>query len=305
MNFRPYVLILLGGALSALLYFNSLYFAGTSILGQLAPLPLLLAGLGLGLPAALSAATMALSLIFALGGVSGGLNYLVTTGVPIVFLVRQALLVRIQGRKKFWYPEGRLAADMAGLVTLLVLIATFVLPVTEIQEQLQKATQHAANQFGNPEVEAVVQALMKLMGTYYFAGVGFSACLVLFLNLALAQGLLRRAKMLQRPIMRLSRLDLPWWPWVVLVALGLGAVVAQGVFAVACINGLLSLSFIFLLQGLSIIHHFREKRGFSNLFLWFFYGLVLVFSWLVIFITLLGVFEPWLSLHQRIEMSQE
>ncbi|MFN7709484.1 MAG: DUF2232 domain-containing protein [Holosporales bacterium] len=309
MKFHPYLVMVIGGALSALLYFNALVLSGASFLGHLAPLPILLAGFGYGLLQAAGAAGLATALVMVFLGLEPGFHYLVSMTLPSLVLVRQGLLHHVHGKKTFWYPEGRLAADVVGVMALCVFVASLWVSSIHATQKLQQEWQNAggmvASQMGNPEVAVLMQNILHFMASHYFGVAGFLGGVMLLLNFGLAHGLLRRARMMQRRSMKLAYLDLPWWPWVAGALLGVGAVAFSGVLKVACLNALMTLGFLFLLQGLSIIHHFREKRRFSNLFLWFFYGLMLVFSWPVIVITLIGVFEPWLRLHQRIERSQE
>lgn len=133
---RPAVAILLslGAGLVAGLMFASMASGGrlSMLLGFLLPLPPLVAGLALGLPAAGIAAVTGALVGFGFGGVYAGLWFALVIGLPVTVLVRQALLSRdtpsavgaLVGAPGAvvteWYPPGALLGWATGMCVALL-----------------------------------------------------------------------------------------------------------------------------------------------------------------------------------------
>ena len=106
------------GVVSAFFYLAVLFGGfGALILGYLAPLPLFLAGLWLGSTASLLAGAAGTVAVLAVSSsVLVSLAYLVTAAVPVILVVRQALLARAAADGSVeWYPPGRLLMALTGM----------------------------------------------------------------------------------------------------------------------------------------------------------------------------------------------
>src|SRR5689334_2906645 len=92
---RALLMFIGGGVLSALLYLSVVTGGmGALILAYLAPLPLLMVGLGAGFRSFAIAAAAALVVVGLLGGPVFGLTYAMANGVVVAVIIRQALLAR-------------------------------------------------------------------------------------------------------------------------------------------------------------------------------------------------------------------
>jgi len=94
--------------------------------------------------------------------------------------------------------------------------------------------------------------------------------------------------------------ELPWWPWWALAVIGIFAFFGSGQVGTISINMLWALLNAFMLEGLAIIHSYSTKYEQRNLFLWIFYTLMVVFGWLALPVLIVGIFEPWLNLKERL-----
>ena len=100
----------------------------------------------------------------------------------------------------------------------------------------------------------------------------------------------------------IESLELDLWIWIVLGVAILGRVLGKNTFIGAySFNVLLVLIMPFLLQGLSIMHVFCHTRPQGRGLLWTFYVFMVMCFWIVPFMVLLGIFEPWLQLRRRID----
>ena len=89
---------------------------GALILAYIAPLPLFLVGLGLGLQGTLVAVFVVGILSFPLAGFTYSIIQILVYGLPIVILCRQALFSRLDNNgQTIWYPVGMLLIWLAGI----------------------------------------------------------------------------------------------------------------------------------------------------------------------------------------------
>src|SRR5271169_4360576 len=117
------------GSVGAALYLAVLTGSpGSLILVYLAQLPLFAAGLWLGVAAAAAAALTASVVLLAVGGIIAAALFAGLYAVPVVVLVRQALLARNgpEGAVE-WYPPGLLTAWLTGLGLAALAVAVLLL----------------------------------------------------------------------------------------------------------------------------------------------------------------------------------
>src|SRR3989440_11932844 len=105
------------GGVSACLYLALLLSSpGAMILVYLTQLPLFFAGLWFGVPAPAIAGLSAAAVLFAASDLLAAAIFAALNAVPVVVLVRQALLARRDTEGAVvWYPPGRLTLWVAGL----------------------------------------------------------------------------------------------------------------------------------------------------------------------------------------------
>src|SRR5206468_4316247 len=117
--------VILGG-LSGLLYLSVIATPAGVVMASFTQTPLFIAGLAMGLPAALLASAIASLSIMTVGGLFGGIIHAIVNALPVLVLVNRAFLSRraADGGAE-WYPPGLLVAWLTGLsvITLAVLLA--------------------------------------------------------------------------------------------------------------------------------------------------------------------------------------
>lgn len=295
------------GAVSAVFYLSILSGSmGAMILGYLAPLPLFLAGLAIGVQASLLAAVIAATLVAVVsGGVfPAGLN-LVFSGVPVAIVVRQALLSRtLPAGGQEWYPPGRLIVDVT-LIGVAAMLAAAVIAVAQggdlrelVETLLSVASERVAETTGmvaSPGTQPVLSALVEV----FPAVVTLSWLLMIIVNGVLAQGALMRFHRNRRPGMPLADTTLPQWLPVLLAAIAVAALVLPGWLGYVAQNVAIVLALPFFFAGLGVVHALARGRPAKAPVLVAFYVFLFLFGWPVVLVAGLGVIEQWVELRRR------
>ncbi|MDF2764288.1 MAG: hypothetical protein K0S81_1282 [Rhodospirillales bacterium] len=107
------------GVVSAALYLAALALPGGVLLASFTQAPLFLAGLTLGLPAALGASATSALVVSGGAGPIGGVVHAIVNALPVLVLIQRALLSRkaADGGVE-WYPPGLLVTWLTGLAVL-------------------------------------------------------------------------------------------------------------------------------------------------------------------------------------------
>jgi hypothetical protein len=273
---------------------------GSIILIYLAQLPLFVAGLWLGV-AASAMAGLAASLILATMGnlvavaIFAGLN-----AVPVVLLVRQALLARTGADGAVeWYPPGLLTVWLTGLGMAATAAALFALGGpegigAELREMLMPALSRRSDGGAADHNELLDAAAIVLPGI-----LGVSWMVMTVTNGCLAQGVLARFGAAWRPSPDLAALTLPiWMP--ILLAAGTAAVAIGGTARLLGINLMIVLTVPFCLAGLAVLHTAARRFPRPAVLLTTIYVLAGVFGWPLLLIALLGLLEASLGLRRRL-----
>lgn len=298
---------LAGGLFSALFYLPLLAggAVGALILGYLAPLPLLAAGLSAGAAAAAIGGVFGSLLVLAgSGSALVGATFALTAAVPAWLLVHQALKARqTDDGQVEWYPAGRLLSDLTAMG-----IAAFGLAVLLAQgepEGLQGVVRGALGEMAQRLTQAEGDGAAAPEGVAFTYAAAMPAMVVIswllmtIVNATLAQGVLMRFGRQRRPGMRVSDLALPRW-----LAPAFGATLALALFAPDPV-GFLGLNLCLILAlplafaGLSVVHAFARSRSARTPILVGFYVSLLLFGWPIAVTVGLGVIEQWLELRRR------
>jgi len=302
----------LAGATSALLVMAAASGPFGLVLGYLALLPLFFAGLtrGLGAAAAAAAGGMLVSGIY---GFMSVVMFALLFGLPVVWLVRQALLARpaeeagqgadvVNGLE--WYPAGGLLLHLLAITTGL-LIAVWVATSTQPGGLVGVLQPLLAQFFSALPPEAIGTGTpgdLAERAARIMPGVtAVSWMTMVTVNAVLAQGLAVMVKQNRRPSPRYSAVTLPR-----VLVLALPAAVAVSVlmpaemkpfgFAAVALVG-----YALFLQGLAVIHVLVAKAPASGLVLAAFYVALVVASALVaILVVLLGFIEEWAGFRRRV-----
>lgn len=305
------LLIGLGAGIVSALLFVAL--ASGSVLSvalfYLAPLPVMIAGLGWGHVAALAA-----SLTAAIGlGIGAGfwfsLAFLAGVGVPAYVLSYLAMLARPANSDFEWYPIGRvvLAAAILATVATALTIPVFGLDIDTYRAGLKEIFSRVLRlQLGIAEGQPLVLpngddperilAVLTLIMPPLAAALSMLAHLA---NLYLAGRIARASGRLARPWPDLSATVFPFSAplllFGVLVLSFLHSIVgiAAGAFT-AC------LLVAYALLGLAVLHHVTRAMALRGLILGVTWGLLLVLGWPVVVLALIGLADGLLNFRQRL-----
>lgn len=305
----------LAGVASALLVLTASSGPLGLLLGYLAPLPLLFAGLTKGAGAAALAALAGTVASGVHGALTAGM-FALMFGLPAAWLTRMALLARpaaeagsgaeISGDLE-WYPPGRLVLWMMGWVLALFALALVLttgneggLPGTikPMLAQFFTALQGSGQPVpGGGDPQAMAETLSKMMPAVMAA----SWLLMTAVNGTLAQGLAALLKQNRRPTPHYSALTLPRFLAISLAAaLGLALVLpADMAFIAATVAAVLA--FAYFLQGLAVVHALAAKAPASGFVLAAFYAALVIAAALVgSVVVILGLIEEWAGFRRRV-----
>lgn len=262
---------LAGGLASAVLFYSAARGspALSAVLLLLTPLPTLIAALGWGLTAAMTAA-LACTLLMALGvSLASALGTLLSLGVPAVGVAYLAYLSRaVDGDPEVreWYPAGRLLAAIALFGAALPVL---LLPLSggsyeelrgPLAELMRRFSKEAATELGIPPmteqqhefaVTLMVKTLPGFMAGYWMA--------IFSLNVYLAARVARASGRLSRDWPDLPSMKLPK-DVLVVFGIGLLAMFATGLVSVAGVSVVGSFLYLFFLAGLTLMHSLARRR---------------------------------------------
>jgi hypothetical protein len=274
------------------------------ILVYLSQLPLFVGGLWLGVAAAVLAGLTASLMLLAAGAVMAALMFAALNVVPVILLVRQALLARTGPAGAIeWYPAGRLVVWLTGLGLAAIAIALLVLGgpdgmQTAVRETLAPALDRLfqKNVPGRDELGDLLAMIMPGL-------VAVSWMAMTLINGTLAQGLLARFGASWRPSPALGALSLPMW-FPLLPVFAAAAVMLGGTMRFLGINVMIVLTIPFCLVGLAVVHAIAYRFSRPAVLLVVFYVLAGLFGWPLLLATLLGLIDTSLRLRRRFHLSR-
>ena len=315
-------LALLYGFASALPLLIAFSAPGGVLFMLLVPLPLFLSGLSMGVTAVVvSTATACLTLSLmvataaarvseslALGLADGAGMFIgtaITLGLPVVVLVRQALLNRTaEDGSLEWYPAGLLVMWLtgAGLVLLAFSLVSLLLfgggPSVEAIFTAQLAD---ALRLVLPDLEEA--QLQEAAATTAQIGLGAgldSWLMVIVANGILAQGVLGRFGRTLRPAPDIAQLELPNWLGLALAATALVALLAPGDVGFVARSLVMLLLLPYFFAGLAVVHAACRNRGARTFLLVLFYLILVLFAWPAALVAGLGILDQTIGLRRRL-----
>ena len=303
MTGRPIAISIAAGAAAALLTLSALSFSfGGILLSSLAQLPLFLVGFSIGVHSTMIAAASSVAIASILIRFEFGVFFGLIVAVPVIILVRQALLMRSgeHGTTR-WYPPAGLLLVCLGL-TIAVAMTALPTAIWPAADQVARARNVLANlptEFLPADMTPeAIERMVRLSLSFLpgFLGIGFFALLVV--NVALAQFILVRTGHNLRPTPRLSDLALPGWFASGAAVAGVGAFF-PGIAGIVASNLVLICALGFLFAGLAVAH--AVVRGWQARVpaLIALYGALLLFAPTIVLIAMLGIVEPWAKLRER------
>lgn len=282
----PYLLVMSGSS-------------GSIILIYLTQLPVFVAGLWFGVAAAVMAGFAASLILVTLGNLIAAALFAGLNAVPVVLLVRQALLARTGADGAIeWYSPGLLTACLTGLGMAATVAAFAVLGgpegiQAELREMLMPALGHRSDGGPTDHNELLNATAFVLPGI-----LGVSWMVMTATNGSLAQGLLARFGAAWRPSPDLAALALPMWIPILLAVAAIGTVFG-GTARLLGINLMIVLTVPFCLAGLAVLHTAARRFPRPAVLLVTIYVLAGVFGWPLLLIAVLGLLESSLGLRRR------
>jgi hypothetical protein len=302
------------GAAAALLFASVTSGAWLSIpLFYLAPLPIMLAGLGWSHWAALIAAlTGALALAVAFGPVFF-FSFLAGAGLPAWWLGYLAMLARPLGNGGAaaleWYPPGRLvvwAAVLGGLVVV-VAIPNFGFDAESFRAGLRQALTHILR----VDTEVPTNAPLTTPGVsntsrlvdFLVAAIPPAAAVLAtitnVLNLWLAARIVTFSGLLKRPWPPLAAMT---FPRTLAAALAIAVALSFVGSLIGIVAGVVSASLLMAygVLGFAVLHAITRGMASRIFLLGGVYAAVLVLGWPVLALCLLGLIDAAIDLRARI-----
>lgn len=196
----------------------------TALLFYLSPLPIFMAGLGWGVPAAAIAAATGSALLLSLAGMATSVTFLASAGATPTALVWLALKNRpasgvseegeAESQGLQWYPEGRIVLWVAVIAACLT-SAAILLMARDIETFRAQATA-LFNQMMAPRIESLpdaekqdFQEVVKLMVTALPLIATSVWIAISFINFRLACAILSGLKMGLRPLASFGAMRFP------------------------------------------------------------------------------------------------
>lgn len=301
---RQFGLALAAGLLSALLFLSlAKGIALGVVLSYVAPLPLMMAGLGFGLGASVIAGAIGAAAVAMVAGMQSILPFLVAAALPALVVTNRANLWRTapDGSTE-WYPPGLVLAWLCAAGVALMLLGTALVSghpdgvKAWVAEAISRTLALIA-----ADVPVDDRAQAVAWWTPFFPAMVVSSWLVMaVVNATGAQGLLARLGRARRPRPAYRELWLPDWLAVLLALAGLAALAFGGDAGYVAANLAVVTLVPFLFLGLAGIHRWAAGRPSARLVLAVTYGLlVLVFGWAALAVAGLGLVRFWTMRFRR------
>lgn len=293
--------LLFGGAPTGLL--------AAVLLSFLVPVPLFMAGLGLGTMAGAVAAAVAAALVLIIQGPMAGALFAGKFAVPVAILVRQAMLSRTDDSGTEWYPAGLLATTLSVVGLGMAVAISAIISSLAVQELFDERLQAFAENFAAANEGITAEKMLAWLEPFRRLLPGLTT--VFWMVNLIAAGALAQAALVKlgrnlRPWPDFMAMELPgWMAAVAAVALAAAMVLPNpvGTYALAMA---FAVCFAFLLQGLAVVHAFNRKIQGGTVLLIIFYLLVFGQGFPAALVVVLGAVEQYLGLRRRwIEKSEE
>jgi hypothetical protein len=275
------------------------------ILIPLAPLPILIAAIGWGHLVGLLAAVIASAIVGLIYGVEYSVIFLLGVGLPAWWLAYLSLLARPAGANGSgtaeWYPVGRLVFSAAAIGALLVAVAMLGAG-TDVASSFQSDMRSAMTQglavLTKSTPETVDPRMVDAMVRAVPPGVAVLLTILYTFNLWAAGRIVDISGRLRRPWPDLSEMTLPRFTPGVLAAAIAGAFLPDlpGVLSRVLISCLLM---AYGLMGLAVLHAITRGAPGRSFVLGCVYFAVIVLSWTMLAIALLGLAETAFNIRAR------
>jgi hypothetical protein len=297
---HPLGLAVLCGLLSAVLFVSLLLGLPGMLLVYFAQLPVLFAGLTLGLTGSGIAAVGGIVVIGLMVSMAAALGYALLHALPALFTVRQALLHRTDQGRTEWFPVGLLLTQLTLLAGAGVVLA-FLLLGSEpggLPGFIEAHLREGLTELGLLEEGAAPSDDLARLAAVIPGFTASSSLLMVVINFMLAQLLAVRAGWARRPTPDFDRLELPGWLWPGIAVAAL-LVLAGGIIGDLGWSLLIVLVVPYLFLGLALVHVVVRRWSRPGLALGAIYGAMILLGWPILLVLLLGFVEDWAHLRRR------
>jgi len=273
---------LVAGLLAALLFLSLIQGAANGpLLAFFAPLPLMMAALGLEQAAAVTATAAAAAAVGLVGDWSFGVTFMALAGLPSLLVANRAQLWRrAENGDIEWYPAGRLLAALTvSAMAVFVAVAVTLPPHADgVRGWMVESLSRTLDAVGDEVTTEQRQLAASTLAAVLPGMVMTVWMLMAVLNAMAAQAILVGLRRNRRPNPAYGGLDLPdWLGGVLLVAALLGAMGGGNVAYVAANMAAVALV-PFSLLGVATIHRHVTARPGAAIGLVFLYGVLVVFN---------------------------
>jgi len=311
-------LIGIGAGAAAALLFASVTSGSllSVLLFYLAPLPLMIAGLGWSHWSALIGAIAGALAVAALFGPMFSLAFLASAGLPAWWLTYLAMLARPAAAGGNgtaptieWYPPGRLVMWAAFLAVLFIAVAMGNIGIDadsfragmhqQLAELLQVETGNPAGAPLNVPGIANAQRLIDFLVSALPLAGAVLATITNILNLWLAGRIVKFSGRLTRPWPQLAAMNFPR-PLALVLACAAVASFFGGMLGILAGVLLAGLLMAYGVLGFAVLHAITQGMSARGLVLGGVYAAVLLIGWPVLALCLLGLIETAIDLRARI-----
>jgi len=273
------------------------------------PLPLFLAGLGVGTMGAAVAGVAGTALVFAAGGGATALIFAASQALPVVVLVHLASLNRQTSGEVEWYPIGRIVIAAALMAAAFSTLTLFLLGGNEetiratLRTMLESFVENElanlpeASTLGSKEINELTNVMLALLP----AASAISAMGSLLFNMWLGGRITLASGRLQRPWPDLAAMYYPTGTPLMLAAATAAAFLSgfAGFIATAFAGPLF---FAYVLMGLAVIHFITRGRPWRPFALWAVYAALFIINTVAsLAIAVLGLAESVWPLRKMIQ----
>jgi len=304
---------LAAGLTSALMFASVISGALFSLLlCYLAPLPLLVAGLGWGPFCAAIGGILASVALAAMFGLSHGFAFALVVALPAWWLGHLALLGRpgasdlpsaeviLSGEPELeWYPIGRILLWIAGFATLSTIAALLTLgqdaaSITGVLHRGLRRLFDGSGLAAGEDIERVIDLIVALA-----PAVGVSVALATTtLNLWLAAKITETSGRLRRPWPDLRYTTLPPMTLAAL-CVAIAFCFTGGMIAIVATIVLAALMMAYAFIGFAVLHIVTLRMRSRPFWLSTTYMIVVVFTWPILAFVALGIADALFNIRQR------
>lgn len=283
--------------------------AGHNILLQslmlLVPVPLYLAGLGIGRSDAIVAMLLSAAIITIGAGTNAMLVLLIVFMCPILFICLLATRYRYDDAGNlFWYPTGRILTLLTLYPVCVYGLASLLAGTGGIEAVVHNVAVEAVERMFKGESSAMNNPEMKSLAVNQLTAILPISVLIAWITSLSITGIwsqiaLTGNKMALRPMPNITEIELPMSLLVLLAIMVLLASFFDGQIAYFARGVIIPLALPYFLVGIGLMHLWARYRKHKTVWLTAFY-FMMFFQWPIILVAIGGVLEPWLHLRNKI-----